>query len=102
VIWPNCTINIDPGRANLSIEAWIPDGPESMRGYSDQFFAPDVPAELRMQMMAFAAQVGAEDDALVRSVQRGLRSGMVPQGRLLLGSEALIHHFQGLVYEALA
>lgn len=102
LIWPNCTINIDPGRANLSIDAWIPDGPESMAGYSDQFFAPDVPAELRRQMIAFAAQVGAEDDALVRSVQRGLRSGMVPQGRLLLGSEALIHHFQGLVYEALA
>lgn len=102
LIWPNCTINIDPGRANLSIEAWVPDGPESMSGYSDQFFAPDVPPELREQMIAFAAQVGAEDDALVRSVQRGLRSGMVPQGRLLLGSEALIHHFQGLVHEALS
>lgn len=102
LIWPNCTINIDPGRANLSIDAWIPDGPESMAGFTDQFFAPDVPAGLREQMIAFSAQVGAEDDALVRSVQHGLRSGMVEQGRLLLGSEALIHHFQRLVYEALS
>jgi choline monooxygenase len=102
VVWPNCTINIDPGRANLSIDVWIPDGAEGTRGFSDQFFAPDVPAELRAQMMAFAEQVGVEDDSLVESVQRGLRSGMVPQGRLLLGSEGLIHHFQGLVFEAVS
>ncbi len=39
---------------------------------------------------------GAADDALVQSVQRGPTSGMVEQGRLLLGSEGLIHHVQGL------
>ena len=102
LIWPNCTINIDPGRANLSLDVWIPDGPETTRGFTDQFFAQDVPPALRAEMMAFSQQVGAEDDSLVESVQRGLRSGMVPQGRLLLGSEGLIHHFQSLVYEALA
>jgi phenylpropionate dioxygenase-like ring-hydroxylating dioxygenase large terminal subunit len=102
VIWPNCTINIDPGRANLSLDVWIPDGPEVTRGYSDQFFAPDVPEELRREMIAFSQQVGREDDALVESVQRGLRSGMVPQGRLMLGSERLIQHFQGLALEALS
>jgi choline monooxygenase len=100
-VWPNATINIDPGRPNLSIDVWMPYGTDRARGYTDQFFAPDVPAELREQMMAFAAQVGAEDDALVQSVQRGLASGMVPRGRLLLRSEQLIHHFQGLVLEAL-
>ena len=102
VIWPNSTINIDPGRANLSIDAWVPDGPERTRGYSDQFFAPDVPEGLRQEMMAFAAQVGHEDDSLVESVQRGLRSRMVSQGRLMLGSERLIQHFQGHVLEALS
>ena len=102
LVWPNLTINIDPGRMNMSLDVWIPDGPESMAGFSDQFFAPDVPADLRAEMMAFSQQVGLEDDGLVKSVQRGLRSGMVPQGRLLLGSEQLIHHFQGLVYQALS
>ncbi len=102
LVWPNLTINIDPGRTNMSLDAWIPDGPESMAGFSDQFFAPDVPADLREEMMAFARQVGEEDDGLVKSVQRGLRSGMVPQGRLLLGSEELIHHFQQLVYRTLS
>jgi choline monooxygenase len=102
LIWPNCTINIDPGRANLSIDVWRPDGPETTRGFSDQFFAADVPEELRREMIAFSQQVGLEDDALVESVQRGLRSGMVPEGRLILGSERLIQHFQELVAEALA
>ncbi len=102
LIWPNLTINIDPGRANMSVDVWIPDGAESMAGFSEQFFAPDVPSDLRAEMMAFAQQVGNEDDSLVESVQRGLRSGMVRQGRLLLGSEHLIHHFQGLVFQALS
>jgi phenylpropionate dioxygenase-like ring-hydroxylating dioxygenase large terminal subunit len=102
LIWPNCTINIDPGRANLSIDTWIPEAPGRTRGISDQFFALDVPEKLRREMIAFSSQVGAEDDALVESVQRGLQSGMVPQGRLLLGSEKLIQHFQSLVFEALS
>jgi carnitine monooxygenase subunit len=102
LVWPNMTINIDPGRANLSLDVWVPDGPERTIGVTEQYFAPDVPPELRREMVAFGLQVGAEDDALVESVQRGLRSGMVPRGRLLLGSEALIHHFQGLVYEAVS
>lgn len=101
LVWPNMTINIDPGRMNLSLDVWIPDGPEHTIGFTEQYFAPDVPLGLREEMIAFGAQVGAEDDALVESVQRGLSSGMMPQGRLLLGSESLIHHFQGLVYQTL-
>jgi hypothetical protein len=34
-------------------------------------------------------------------VHRGLRSGTVEQGRLLLGSERLLQHFQLLVHDAL-
>ena len=102
MVWPNLTINIDLGRPNLSLDVWLPDGPDRTIGFSEQFFAPDVPDELRQEMIAFGMQVGAEDDALVESVQRGLGSGMVRQGRLLLPSEKLIHHFQSLVFEALA
>ena len=39
--------------------------------------------------------------SLVESVQQGLDSGMVQQGRLLLSCEHLIQHFQRLVFEAL-
>ncbi len=101
-VWPNATINIEAGRPNLSIDTWIPDGPRSAVGVTDHFFAPDVPVELQDEMMAFARQVGAEDDALVESVQRGLSSGMVEKGRLLLPSENLIAHFQRLVLEAVS
>ena len=53
--------------------------------------------------MAFAAQVGEEDDAPRESVQRGLRSGMVAAGPAASSAaRALIHHFQGLVYQALS
>ena len=52
-------------------------------------------------MMDFANQVGNRRPSLVESVQRGLDTGMVPQGRLLLTSEHLIQHFQRLVFEAL-
>jgi hypothetical protein len=37
---------------------------------------------------------GLEDRALVESVQRGLGSGLVERGRLLLDSESLIAAFQ--------
>jgi choline monooxygenase len=101
-VWPNATINIEAGRPNLSIDVWIPDGPDRALGISDQFFGPDVPVELQDEMMAFSRQVGREDDSLVESVQRGLSSGMVERGRLLLPSEGLIAHFQRLVFDAVA
>ena len=54
------------------------------------------------ELVAFSQQVGAEDDGLVRNVQAGLDSGLVPQGRLLLPAERLIAHFQRLVHDAIA
>jgi carnitine monooxygenase subunit len=102
LLFPNFTLNIEPGRANCSLDSWIPAGPGRTRGGTEYFFAPDVPEPVVRDMMAFSQQVGVEDNALVESVQRGLTSGMVQQGRLLPQSEQLIHHFQLLVYEALA
>jgi phenylpropionate dioxygenase-like ring-hydroxylating dioxygenase large terminal subunit len=100
-VWPNLTFNIDPGPANLSVEAWRPDGPERTVGFSDHFFGEDVPDEVVQELIEFAAQVGAEDDALVESVHRGLGSRTIPHGRLLLNSEHLIQRFQRLVFDAL-
>jgi choline monooxygenase len=52
--------------------------------------------------VAFDSQVGAEDKALVEGVQRGVRSGILTEGRLLSQSERLVAHFQRLCREALA
>jgi choline monooxygenase len=100
--WPNLTVNVEPGAPNLSIDAWFPDGPARTVGVTDYFFGPDVPDELAEEVMAFSRQVGDEDALLVASVQRGLSSAMVPEGRLMPRSERLIAHFQRLVREAVS
>lgn len=33
-LWPNVTININPGFPNLSIDVWTPDGPNATKGSS--------------------------------------------------------------------
>jgi phenylpropionate dioxygenase-like ring-hydroxylating dioxygenase large terminal subunit len=101
LLWPNVTLNIDPGPGNMSVDVTRPAGPERSGGFTDWFYYEDVPEETVRQMMEFAQQVGREDASLVESVQRGLASGMVPQGRLLTSSEHLIQHFQRLLHDAL-
>jgi choline monooxygenase len=102
VVWPNFTINVEAGLPNVGVDVWWPDGTGRTIGVSERWFAPDVPKELREEMIAFARQVGLEDDSLCESVQRGLASGMLANGRILRESEQLIAHFQGLVLEALS
>jgi choline monooxygenase len=101
-LWPNLTVNVDPGPPNLSFDTWIPVGPHEVAGVSDYFFGEEVTDSEAREIMAFGSQVAAEDMALVESVQQGLDSGMVPFGRLLPSSEHLIQHFQRLVYESLS
>ena len=101
LLWPTTTINVEAGRGNLSVDVTRPNGPGRSIGTTDYFFYEEVPDYTARAMMEFATQVGREDSSLVEAVQRGLDSGMVTQGRLLLSSEHLIQHFQGLVFEAL-
>ena len=97
LLWPNLTININPGFPNLSLDVWMPDGPNATKGFSEQYFAPGVSEEFANDLIAFNNQVGAEDDMLTNAVQRGLLAGIPEQGRLLTGSEHLVVHFQKLV-----
>jgi hypothetical protein len=53
------------------------------------------------EVLAFDEQVGLEDLALVQSVQAGLDSGGVPQGRVMVESEQLIADFHRRVHDAL-
>ncbi|MGH2449833.1 MAG: aromatic ring-hydroxylating oxygenase subunit alpha [Candidatus Limnocylindria bacterium] len=101
LLWPNSTLNIEAGPGNLSADVTLPTATDRSLGFTEYFFYEDVPDETARAIMDFANQVGLEDNALVESVQRGLASGMVPQGRLLLSSEHLIQHFQRLVADAL-
>ncbi|HEV2098894.1 MAG TPA: 2Fe-2S iron-sulfur cluster-binding protein, partial [Stellaceae bacterium] len=53
------------------------------------------------ELIAFNKEVGAEDEVLVSSVQRGLLGGFPDRGRFLTNSEHLVVRFQKLVVEAL-
>jgi phenylpropionate dioxygenase-like ring-hydroxylating dioxygenase large terminal subunit len=101
-LFPNFTLNIDPGPGNMSVDVTRPAGPGRCAGSTEYFFYEEVSDEAAAEMMAFANQVGAEDASLVASVQQGLSSGMIPHGRLLPSSEHLIQHFQKHVHDALS
>jgi phenylpropionate dioxygenase-like ring-hydroxylating dioxygenase large terminal subunit len=101
-LFPATTVNIAPGLPNVSLERWIPDGTHRTIEVTDYFFDPDVEQEQLDEMLAWDNQVAEEDVSLVESVQRGLDSGTVPQGRLMEESEQLIADFQRRVHDALA
>jgi choline monooxygenase len=101
LLYPNTGINVFPGPSNLSIGPIAPDGPTRTARYLDYFFAPDVDEVWRNEFFDFDTEVGREDRALVESVQRGMASGVLEQGRLLLNAEPLLAAFQGWVAERL-
>ncbi|HTJ64607.1 MAG TPA: aromatic ring-hydroxylating dioxygenase subunit alpha [Alphaproteobacteria bacterium] len=101
LLWPNFTISINPGFPNLSIDVWLPNGPNKSKGFSEQFFAPGVTKEFAEELIAFNQQVGLEDDLLTDSVQTGLLSGLPPKARFLPQAENLALHFQRLAAQAL-
>jgi ferredoxin-NADP reductase/phenylpropionate dioxygenase-like ring-hydroxylating dioxygenase large terminal subunit len=97
LLFPNMTININPGFPNLSIDIWWPNGSNGTRGFSEQYFGPGVSEDFAKDLIEFNRQVGQEDDALTDSVQRGLLAGVVDKGRFLIGAEHLVGHFQRLI-----
>jgi phenylpropionate dioxygenase-like ring-hydroxylating dioxygenase large terminal subunit len=102
LLYPNTGINVFPGPPNLSIGPIAPNGATRTQRYLDYFFAPEVDVSWLDDFFAFDNQVGKEDTALVESVQRGMSSGMLEHGRLLLNAEPLLAAFQGWVGGQLA
>ncbi len=101
-LWPVTKLYTLPGPPNLAAGPLVPLEPERTAGRLDYFFPADVADETIDELLAFDDQVGREDRALVESVQRGVRSGLLETGRLLPESEKLLAHFQALVREAIA
>lgn len=99
VVLPSMTVDINPGRLNLAISNSFPDGPLRTYGITDSYFAGDVDPDWADDMMAFDAQVGTEDQALVEAAQVGLRNGIIEHGRLLAESEQLLLAFERFVSE---
>jgi len=101
-IFPNWTLNVLPGPAHVRVLVFQPIDADRTASFVDGFWAPGTPDAIIQEITDFGAEVGKEDRELVESVHRGLRSGAIDHGRLLLGSERLIQHFQLLVHDALA
>jgi phenylpropionate dioxygenase-like ring-hydroxylating dioxygenase large terminal subunit len=101
-LWPNLTVNIFPGRPNVSIGPVVPRTPERTYRFLDYFFGADAEEAWIDDLLAFDDQVGREDRNLVESVQRGVASGALERGVLMSRSEQLIGHFQALTAAALA
>jgi carnitine monooxygenase subunit len=101
-LWPNLTVNIFPGRPNVSIGPVVPRTPDRTYRFLDYFFGPDVERAWIDDLRAFDDQVGIEDRVLVESVHRGVASGALEHGVLMSRSEQLIGHFQALTAAALA
>ena len=102
LLFPGTVVNVMPGRPNFSIGPIVPLAPERTYRFLDYFVAPDADDIWIREMLAFDAQVGAEDRVLVERVQAGVRSGLLDEGRLMPDSEQLIAHFQSLLVDELA
>ena len=91
-----------PARRTSRSSAGCRIGPRTTVEVTDYFFDPDESDERIQELLEWDSQVAEEDVALVLSVQRGLDSGQVPQGRLMRESEKLIADFQRRVYDAIS
>ena len=101
-LFPSTTFNIAPGIPNISLERYNPDGLRRTTEITDYYFGADASDEEIAELVAWDTQVAEEDVSLVQSVQRGLESGAVPQGRLMSQSEQLIADFQRRVHDTLS
>ncbi len=79
-IWPNTTISIEAGPANVAIERWVPTGLRTTAEVTDYFFGQDVGEVQIQEVIAFGTQVGKEDLALCEAVQTGARQPRGPAG----------------------
>lgn len=108
-IWPNTFLIVFAGSDNLLLMHVLPTGPETTFENFEFYFLGDAPSEEETAAVDYTDKVlQPEDIALCESVQRGLRSRGYHQGRFIVDdersglSEHAVHHFHGLVLDALA
>ncbi len=101
LLFPGTTVNVMPGRGNLSIGPVVPLGADRTYRYLDYFFLPGTDEEWIADYLELDTQVGNEDRVLVERVHAGVRAGLPAEGYLLPESERLIAHFERQLVEAL-
>jgi phenylpropionate dioxygenase-like ring-hydroxylating dioxygenase large terminal subunit len=101
-LWPNVMFSLSGNPASMQVISAVPIDAGHSRQVVDYFFAGD-PTEAQMrELVEFSDLVTREDVVLCESVQRGLHSGAIEHGQLMLSRERGIQHFQKLVYRFLS
>lgn len=107
-VWPNITIWLYPGEANMSVLQMNPYQAERTIEYQDWFTPGGVLSAQLKEAAEYQKDVlQPEDIALCESVQQGLHSKSYNQGRFIVDkgrtelSEHAVHHFQKMVADAL-
>ena len=108
LLWPNLSIEVFPGAPNVNIFHHVPMGPERTRHVFEFYLQSPTPTAEQEDAIRYIDEVlQMEDIPLVESVQRGLHSRGYNQGRFIVDdarsdmSEHAVHHFHGLVVDAL-
>jgi choline monooxygenase len=101
-LWPNTLFSLYGSPPNLQALSIVPVDAGHTRQIVDYFFADDATEAQIRNDVEFSDLVTREDIVLCESVQRGLRSGAVEYGQLMLSREGGIQHFQKLVYRFLS
>ena len=101
-LWPNVLFSLYGDPPNLQAISVVPIDAGHSRQIVDYFFAADASEAQIRNDVEFSDLVTREDIVLCESVQRGLRSGAIERGHLMLSRERGIQHFQKLVYRFLS
>src|SRR5262249_25050784 len=98
-----------PGRSSMIVLNIVPAGPDRTLETYDFFLETPEPDETEKTAIEYLDPgLQAEDIGLVQSVQKGMNTPALPQGRSLYypngsgKSEHALHHFHGLVLDAYA
>lgn len=106
-LWPNCSFNIFPGQDNILIFHMVPSAAEETYGYCDFFFLDgEVDEEAEALMKWEVDTLETEDNDLIMSAHKGMKSGALDHGTFILHttnqmvSEEPLAHFNYLVERA--
>lgn len=101
-VFPNLMLNIYPD--NFSVNLVLPLEAERTLTVFEWYFHEEGSGEAwegLQQGIAFSDEIQREDIEICEAVQKGLRSRSYSQGRFSVQRENGVHHFHGLVVEAL-
>lgn len=108
-LWPNVCLLRYPGEGNMMVLNVTPIDHETTHETYDFYFLNSEPNEGQWEAIKYVDEVlQREDIDIVESVQRGMATPAFDRGRFMVDpeggglSEHGVHHFHGLVIDALA